>query len=77
MKILPSKLSQDTTLDRADLLRQARGVFGVDSTMQLFGGGGRIITEDGRKLEFSDLAELERLVAAELEAPPPKPELQW
>lgn len=77
MKSLPTNPSPSPKLDRADLLRQARGVFGVDSIFQLFGGGGRIIADDGRKLEFSDFEELERLITAELEAPPPKPELQW
>ena len=77
MKPLPTNSSQSTKFDRADLLRQARGVFGLDSTTQLFGMGGRIITEDGRKLEFADFEELARLIAAELEAPRPKPELQW
>lgn len=50
---------------RADLLRQARGVFGVDSTIQLFGTGGRIHTEDGRQLCFEDDAELARLIERE------------
>lgn len=60
-----SSLRPPTSPARADLLQQARGVFGVDSTIQLFGTGGRIHAEDGRQLRFEDDAELARLIARE------------
>lgn len=77
MKMLPTHRSPSPKPDRADLLRQARGVFGVDSTMQIFGSDGRIIADDARNLGFSEFDKLERLIAAEHEAPPPRPALRW
>lgn len=60
-----SSLQPPSLPARADLLRQARGVFGVDSTIQPFGTGGPIHTEDGRQLRFEDDAGLARLIARE------------
>lgn len=60
-------------LDRADLLRQARGVFGADSTMQLYGAGGRIVAEDGRRLAFGSLEELKELIDKERTEPQREP----
>jgi len=65
--------------ERQDLLRRARGVFGADCTMQLYGAGGRIIAEDGRKLLFGSMAELAQLIDKEqTDAPgPPAVEERW
>jgi len=60
-------------LDRADLLRQARGVFGADSTLQLYGSGGRIVAEDGRRLPFGSMAELKDLIDKERTEPHREP----
>lgn len=60
-------------LDRADLLRQARGVFGADCTTQLFGQGGRIVAEDGRRLAFASMEELKALIDKERTEPQREP----
>lgn len=61
------------TLDRTDLLRQARGVFGADCTTQLYGQGGRIVTEDGRRLTFASMEELRQLIDQERSEPVAEP----
>lgn len=61
--------------ERADLLRKARVAFRLNSIVQLFGSGGRILTEDGRKLAFADLSELTRLIDQRRNSSSRSPEL--
>jgi hypothetical protein len=49
----------------AQLRKQARKVFGGGTTVQLFGSGGRVLTSDGRRLEFANMTEWARLVDRE------------
>jgi len=60
----------EAQLTPAQLRKQACRVFGSGSTVQFFGTGGRILTSDGRQLEFSDMSDWAHLI--ELERPASK-----
>ncbi len=49
----------------AQLRKQACRVFGGGTTVQLFGSGGRVLTSDGRRLEFADMTEWALLIERE------------
>ena len=57
----------------AQLRKQALKVFGGGTTVQLFGSGGRVLTGDGRRLEFANMKEWARLVERERPASKPPP----
>ena len=59
----------------AQLRKQALKVFGGGTTVQLFGSGGRVLTGDGRRLEFANPKEWARLVDRERPASKPPPSL--
>lgn len=54
-----------TPLAPAQLRKQACRVFGGGTTVQLFGSGGRVLTSDGRRLEFGDMTEWASLIERE------------
>jgi hypothetical protein len=62
-----------TPLVPARLRKQACRVFGGGTTVQLFGNGGRVLTADGRQLDFANMAEWERLIERERPASKPPP----
>jgi len=57
----------------AQLRKQALKVFGGGTTVQLFGSGGRVLTGDGRQLEFANMKEWVRLIDRERPASKPPP----
>jgi hypothetical protein len=57
--------SNATPLVPAQLRKQACRVFGGGTTVQLFGSGGRVLTSDGRRLEFADMTEWASLIERE------------
>ena len=60
--IAPSNAPQ---LTQGRLRKQACKIFGVGTTVQLFGSGGRVLTSDGRRLEFANMKEWARLIERE------------
>ena len=68
--LAPATAAQPTP---AQLRKQALKVFGGGTTVQLFGSGGRVLTGDGRRLEFANMKEWARLVDRERPASKPPP----
>lgn len=64
-KATSPSISKTTPLAPAQLRKQACRVFGGGTTVQLFGSGGRVMTSDGRRLEFANMTEWDRLIARE------------
>jgi hypothetical protein len=63
----------EAQLTPTQLRKQACRVFGSGTTVQLFGTGGRVLTGDGRQLEFSDMPEWAQLIEHERPASKPPP----
>jgi hypothetical protein len=64
-KVKSLSTSGATPFVPAQLRKQACRVFGGGTTVQLFGSGGRVLTSDGRRLEFADMTEWASLIERE------------